>query len=113
MKTARFYLEDMLDYARKAVEFASMETGAERGMRELAFERCFEIIGEAARNIDTTVTSKLPDIEFREAINMRNRIIHGYDTLSLPILEKTAKDDLPRLIEALEAALADTLPDER
>jgi uncharacterized protein with HEPN domain len=113
LKTARFYLEDMLDYARKAVEFVAMDSGADRGMRELAFERCFEIIGEAARNVDPAVTSALPDIEFREAINMRNRIIHGYDTLSLSILEKTAKRDLPRMIEALEAALAEPLPDER
>jgi uncharacterized protein with HEPN domain len=113
LKTARFYLEDMLDYARKAVDFASIDAGAERGMRELAFERCFEIIGEAARNVDPAVAAALPDIEFREAVSMRNRIIHGYDTLSLSILEKTARRDLPRLIGALEAALADTLPDER
>jgi len=113
LKTARFYLEDMLDYARKAVDFASMDAGAERGMRELAFERCFEIIGEAARNVDPAVASAMPNIEFRESINMRNRIIHGYDSLSLSILETTAKRDLPRLINALEAALSDTLPDER
>ena len=113
MKGARFYLEDMLAYARKAVEFAAMDAGADRGMRELAFERCFEIIGEAARNVDSAVASALRDIEFREAINMRNRIIHGYDTLSLSILEETAKRDLPRLIAALEAALAEKLPDER
>ena len=103
----------MLDYARKAVEFAADDAAGEREMRELAFERCFEIIGEAARNVDPIVASALPNIEFREAINMRNRIIHGYDSVSLSILEKTAERDLPRLIAALEAALADPLPDER
>jgi uncharacterized protein with HEPN domain len=112
MKTSRFYLEDMLDYARKAVSFVKEPSTGERGMRELAFERCFEIIGEAATRVDPAVVNACPGIPFRDAINMRNRIVHGYDTLSLRILEATAERDLPPMVAALEAVLARALPDE-
>lgn len=112
MKTSRFYLEDMRDYAKTAIEFAGAGHGPDRGMRQLALERCFEIVGEAARNVEPEIVIALRDIEFREAIDMRNRIAHGYDTISLLTLLETARRDLPRLIVALEAALAGKLPDD-
>jgi uncharacterized protein with HEPN domain len=36
---------------------------------------------------------------------MRNRLIHGYDTVGLNLLRDTVTTDLPPLIEALERAL--------
>ena len=37
---------------------------------------------------------------------MRNTLIHGYDQVDLGILWDTVTDDLPQLIQELEAALA-------
>ena len=37
---------------------------------------------------------------------MRNRLIHGYDFVDYEILWKTIQEDLPPLIEMLEAMLA-------
>lgn len=112
MKTSRVYLEDMLSFAKKAVSFASEGLSEEPDMRRLAFERCFEIIGEAAGRVPPEIVAAFPDVAFREAIDMRNRVIHGYDSLSLSILQKTAERDLPLLIAALETALTQPLPDE-
>lgn len=112
MKSTRFYLQDMLEFARQAVDIAALEGSERRGVRELAIERCFEIIGEAATRVEPDVRAALIDIPFRNAIAMRNRIIHGYDTLSLAVLQKTAEDSLPPMIAALEAALDQPLPDE-
>lgn len=81
-------------------------------MRELAIERCFEIMGEAATRVEPGVRAELSSIPFRRAIAMRNRIVHGYDTLSNAVLLETAKESLPPMITALEAALSKPLPDE-
>jgi hypothetical protein len=35
---------------------------------------------------------------------MRNKLIHGYDTVDLDILWDTVRNELPRLIEGLEQA---------
>jgi uncharacterized protein with HEPN domain len=35
---------------------------------------------------------------------MRNKLIHGYDTVDLDILWDTVRNELPGLIEALEQA---------
>jgi uncharacterized protein with HEPN domain len=37
---------------------------------------------------------------------MRNRLIHGYDTIDYVRVEETVEQDLPPLIEALRAAIA-------
>jgi uncharacterized protein with HEPN domain len=36
---------------------------------------------------------------------MRNRLIHGYDTVDLNVLWDTVVDDLPDLVVALEGVL--------
>ena len=35
---------------------------------------------------------------------MRNRLIHGYDSVDLEILSRILSDDLPSLVKALEDA---------
>jgi len=112
LKTARFYLQDMLEFARKAIEIAESEQIELRGVRELAFERCFEIIGEAASKVSLKVRREMPEIPFRKAISMRNRVAHGYDSLSLALLQETAEESLPPVVAALEAAHSKPLPDE-
>jgi uncharacterized protein with HEPN domain len=39
---------------------------------------------------------------WREIIGMRNRLIHGYDTVDLKVLWDTIAEDLPPLIAGLE-----------
>jgi len=40
-------------------------------------------------------------------IGMRNRLIHGYDTVDLAVLQSTVILDLPALIAQLDATLGD------
>ncbi|MBI3828509.1 MAG: DUF86 domain-containing protein [Planctomycetes bacterium] len=37
---------------------------------------------------------------------MRNRFVHGYDTVDLDVLWQTIQHDVPDLIKALEQAVA-------
>lgn len=63
-----------------------------------AVERNLEIIGEAASRIyKQSTATDLPNI--REMIDTRNRIIHGYDTVSDEILWSIITEYLPELKE--------------
>ena len=70
-------------------------------MRIDAVVREITIIGEAATNISDDFRDKHPTIPIYEAIGMRNRIVHEYWEVSLPVVWKTCKNDLPELKEEM------------
>jgi uncharacterized protein with HEPN domain len=98
----------MLDHAREAV---AMITGKGRTdlqrqrMLELALVRLIEIVGEAAARVSPEGQAEYSFIPWREVVGMRNRLIHGYDSIDLDVLWDTIEDDLPPLIDELERIL--------
>lgn len=69
-----------------------------------AVERNLEIIGEALNRIlrinpDINITNS------RRIVNTRNRIIHGYDTVSEAIIWGIAMEDLPKLEKEIDHLL--------
>jgi uncharacterized protein with HEPN domain len=113
-RKARPLLEDMLAYAREAATLVGVRPGSEllgERMRFLAASRAVEVVGEAATQVPDTVRDALPDIPFRQAAAMRNRLIHGYGTMSAAILADTVRDEFPTLTQKLEVALGGSLPD--
>lgn len=101
-------LRHMLEHAREAVELCR-----ERGrvdlerdrMLELSLVRLVEIVGEAATKVSDEFRKKYPFIPWRQAQGMRNRLIHGYDTIDFDVLWDTIKVDFPPLIAGLEKIL--------
>lgn len=82
----RALLEDMLLYARRALERLSS--------------------GEAASQLPASVREQHGQIAFEAARYMRNRLVHGYHTIKLDIVIDTVRNDLPPLIIAIERLLA-------
>ncbi len=76
----------------------------ENKMLRRAVEREFEIIGEAMSRIDKIN----PDIIIsskRQIINMRNRVIHGYDKIDNEIIWGTIVRHLPSLKQEITELL--------
>jgi len=73
----------------------------------LALVRLLEIIGEAASRIPKEEQARYADISWSEIISLRNRLIHGYDTVDFDILWQIVNQDLPRLIESLRKVLGE------
>ena len=71
----------------------------------LSLVRLLEIVGEAAGRVPTKERARYPDIPWPEIVGLRNRLIHGYDSVDFDILWQIVRDDLPPLIAALEKAL--------
>jgi uncharacterized protein with HEPN domain len=99
-------LRHMLDHAKEAVAMANGRTRKDLDsdrQQNLALVRLLEIVGEAAGRVPPEERAKLPRIPWPEIVGMRNRLIHGYDAVDFDILWQVLTDDLPPLIDALEA----------
>jgi uncharacterized protein with HEPN domain len=103
-----FRLRHMLDHAREAVAMARGRTRADLDsdrQLNLSLVRLLEIVGEAASRVPAQERSQYTDIPWPEIVGLRNRLIHGYDSVDFDILWEIVSDDLPPLIAALEKAL--------
>ncbi|MGH9397493.1 MAG: HepT-like ribonuclease domain-containing protein [Terriglobia bacterium] len=103
-----FRLRHMLDHAREAVALARDKNRSDlERMRllQLGLVRLVEIIGEAAARVPKEERMKHSEIPWEDIVGMRNRLIHGYDTVDLDILWNTVIIELPELIQSLEKAL--------
>ena len=104
----RISLVDMLNHAREAVALlgeAGPDDLAGDRIRELALRKLVEIVGEAANRVSEETRQSHQEIPWPQIVGMRNRLVHGYDAISLERLCDTMRDDLPPLIEQLQASV--------
>lgn len=73
-------------------------------MLRRAVEREFEIIGEAMSRIEK-IDSTIDISSKKQIINMRNRVIHGYDKIDNEIIWGTIVRHLPKLKIEIESLL--------
>lgn len=103
-------LRQMLDYARRAQSIGAGRSAAEIEENELlslALPHALELVGEAAGRLSQEDRDRVPGVPWRQIIDMRNRLAHGYDSIDFDRVVQTVNDDLPPLIVALDRALTD------
>ncbi len=102
-------LRHMLDHAREAVALATGKNRADLDadrLLNLALVRLLEIVGEAAGRVPQELCANHPEIPWPQIISLRNRLIHGYDSVDFNILWQIIVTDLPPLISALGTIIA-------
>jgi uncharacterized protein with HEPN domain len=95
----------MLDHAKEAVELIQGKSRSDldtNRLLSLALVRLMEILGEAASRVSINTRQQYPDISWPQIVSLRNRLIHGYDTINFDLLWKILTEDLPPLITQLE-----------
>ena len=103
-------LFDALGAIVSAQEFivgCSLEQYIRDKMRRSAVERQLEILGEACSRLvrmEPTLVEQVPTLKL--AIDLRNRIIHGYDAVNDEIVYLTVTADLDALKADLTRLLA-------
>ncbi len=101
-------LRHMLDYAREAVEMARgcrrEDLDTDRQLN-LALVRLLEVVGEAAARVPPEERTRFERISWRDIVDFRNRLIHGYDDVNFDIVWSIIQTDLPPLIAELERIL--------
>jgi uncharacterized protein with HEPN domain len=100
-------LRQMLEHAREAIALLGSATHADLELNRvltLALVQLAQIVGEAASRVSEPKRVQYPQIPWRQIVSLRNRLIHGYDTIDLEILWQIVKNDMPSLVAQLEAA---------
>ncbi|MBI5822559.1 MAG: DUF86 domain-containing protein [Chloroflexi bacterium] len=99
------YLRDMLENTNRAIQFTKgmdFEAFSKDEKTVYAVIRAVEIIGEATRNIPDDIRAKYPEIPWRDAADMRNKLVHRYFGINLEVIWQTLSEDLPMLADALQ-----------
>lgn len=102
----RFYLDDMIGFARKAIDYTQAldRTGfSADSLRRDATLRNLELLGEAATHIPPEIRADHGHIPWRQVIATRNRLIHAYLGIDDDVIWSIVRDDLPPLLEGLQA----------
>lgn len=71
--------------------------------------RNLEIIGEAVKNLPNETLEENPDVDWRGASTMRDRLIHGYFGVDLTVVWETITTDLPKLKKHIDRIWEDLL----
>lgn len=103
-------LRHMRDHGREALDLTqSVDRAAFQRDRllQLGVARLLEIVGEAAARTPDEIKCQYPEVPWRDIGDVRNRLIHAYDTVDLGIVWSILEDDLPDLLRQLDAILSD------
>ena len=76
-------------------------------MLNLALVRLTEVIGEASRRVPEDFRRRHNQVPWRDISDLRNRLIHGYETVDFDTLWSVIQKDFPLLIDQLEAVVAE------
>lgn len=82
-------LRHMLDYSNEALELVKNRRRSDLDndqVLELALVRLLEIIGEAASRVSEAGRERNSEIPWPQIISLRNRLIHGYDSIDMDVL---------------------------
>jgi len=105
-RTWRFYIDDMLEFAQKVLDYTEGYDQAEFERSRLHYDatlRNLELIGEAAMRVPQHVRDFAVDVPWRQIIATRNRLIHGYLGIDNDILWSIIRDDIPPLLDRLRS----------
>ena len=110
MKKDNFlYIEDIdnaIDWVlNDYVKDYSFEDFVNDNKTQDAVIRQIAIIGEALNKIDNEFIQKYPDLPSKEAVALRNILVHDYGNVDLRELWKTIENDLPKLKKVVSEIL--------
>ena len=89
------------------IEGQTLDSFLEHRGLQLILQSLFSNIGEAmnqARRTDPALAETITDLH--RIIGMRNRIVHGYDSIDYEVMWFAATERVPRLAESLRLLLA-------
>ena len=100
MKKDKVYLTHIVDAISDIEKFmngVSKEQFFENREKQYAVLRALEIIGEATKNLSAELKTENSDADWKHIAGMRDKLIHAYFGVNLPLVWETVKKDLPQL----------------
>jgi uncharacterized protein with HEPN domain len=106
MRDERVYLTHMIDAIRAVKRYLDNVPEAEFRSNEMlqdAVIRQIQVLGEACKRLSAELKEAHADIPWRDIAGMRDKLVHDYFGVDVETVWLTARDDLPELLERLEA----------
>jgi uncharacterized protein with HEPN domain len=109
MKDDRFYLLHIRDACEQIMALARDGERVFHTDRKTqdAMIRNFQIIGEAAKIVSTSLKERKQDIPWREIAGMRNRLVHDYFDVDLDVVWDTASTQVAGLYHQIKALIVE------
>lgn len=104
----RFYVTDMLGFAEKVVLYTDgldQEEFVASGLNYDATVHNLILLGEAAMHVPERVRTFAREIDWKQIIATRNRLVHGYLGVNNDILWDIIQNEIPLLITQLEVLI--------
>ena len=108
-RDARLYLDDILLALEKIENYTKSMTEGEFIKDEKTIDaviRNFTVLGEAVKNISSSVRTKYPDIPWRSIAGMRDKLIHEYFGIRYDVVWKTIRTRIPSIKDKIKEILA-------
>ncbi len=90
---------DSISLIHESIEGFNYNSFSKDKKTHRAVIRCFEVIGEAIKNIPKEALDAYPGANFSAFARMRDKLIHNYFGVDLRIVWETIINDLPPLKE--------------
>jgi len=101
------HMRDYVQKAMKLLEGKSQQALEEDEVLCLALTHLVELVGEAANKCPIEIRDRYSQIPWAKIISMRNRLIHGYDSVDIDILWNAITKNFPELIAELNKIIPD------
>ena len=104
-RSRQLLLEDMLEAANKIKIYCqehTLESFLSDEKTKDAVTRNFEIIGEAANRLSSSLKEENPDLRWERLRGFRNRIVHEYFGVDHQIIWSIVENDLDFYIEEIQ-----------
>jgi uncharacterized protein with HEPN domain len=104
MRPDLLFVTEMIDAAQRIATLAAGRDAAavddDLTVRDALLWN-FTVLGEAATQVSDETRAKYPELPWRRAAGLRNRIVHGYWSTDTDVLVSTAHDVVPGLLVQL------------
>jgi len=102
------FLHHISDACKKCLKYVSGMDYEEFVIDEKtvsAVVRELSVVGEAARKTTDDFRSKNPQVPWDKIFGMRNRLVHDYMGVQLPVVWQTIQEDIPELKRCVDEIL--------